>query len=508
MMPSNRFRNCGLLLAGVLLGTTGCESYVPFLPFFDSASGNGAATAVGGTVSSNGSFSEVLIQGRTFINGSSATTVMYAASDRARIPIGVDFNADGKIDPVVGYRQDNSGVVQILLSQGPIGTVDFATLSLDGNGRWGDLADVAVGDIDGDGAPDIVAAAKDGVVYLHNPGLTDVTTLRAWGSENADNEFLSGSTTFLTTDEIEAILSDVLPPGTDINNYDVTVEQGYANIEVANMDADTDNDVLVSRRLKITLSPKSNTNVLPIEIVAGQVQIFRNPGGAIDGQNWQLVEIGRHERYLEIDRKGAAMLLAHDMDADGDLDVVSAARDDDNVQLAWFENPGAGLIDSLQAWTQWRIGSLRDNFGVDIADLTGDGRPDVVATAGEQMQMILFEQPETGPQREYDWDWSVVVTFESYEPRDVKALDIDGDGRLELVVGGTLGALRYFESPSDPRGTWTGNKITDFDPVGDVGLLGYGDLDGDGDLDLVTVLNNESSQNDNEDRTTWIRNDL
>jgi len=476
----------------------------------------GGATAAPGTPFPGGApgnaFTDVLIQEGTFINGQAVTTVTYQADDMDRRPLFIDFNLDGKADPVVAYQtspdSSHKGVLQILLSQGDRGTVDYLSLTLDGGDNpWAELRDVAVGDIDGDGLLDLVAATREGVVYLHHPANPDHTDVLAeWGQATGDLELIEGTNDVLTQDELLAIVAQALGPTANLDNYIVTVEQGYTRVAVADFDNDGYNDIAASRRFRMTLEPKPDVSVQPEQITFGSVQVLVNPGGATSGAGWTGITIGTHERHESYDRDGAMGLWACDLDADGDLDLVSAASDDNNVQVAWFENPGGpGALDAATPWTQWRIGSVRGAYSVDVADLTGDGQADVVVTSPVQKEMVLFVQPETGPQRSYDWDSYPIVSFESFEPRDVKALDLDSDGTLELVVSGTAGAVRYFEPPADPTATWQAHVVTDFSPEGDVGLLGYGDLDGDGDLDLIAVVD---GKDDNTDRVVWIRNEL
>jgi len=176
------------------------------------------------------------------------------------------------------------------------------------------------------------------------------------------------------------------------------------------------------------------------------------------------------------------------------------------VQIAWFENPGGSSgLDTTATWAQHRIGSIQGPVAIEVADLTGDARPDVLAVSPVQMQLVLFVQPEEGPARGYDWYTAPLVTFESVEPRSVTALDVDSDGQLELVVGGSIGAVRYFTRPALVTDPWESHSILTFDPPGTVGLLGYGDLDGDGDVDLVAVVSGDSPASD---RVSWIRNGL
>lgn len=488
-------------LAILSLSGLGCSSY-PFLP----GGATSAQSAVGGLLAQAPAYQEFELDARTFVNPMAVTTVSYRAGDTTRTPFLIDFNDDGKVDPVVSYGQNSEDVWQILLSQGDIGVVRYLSLTLDRKQR-AELLDTAVGDIDGDGALDLIGASEAGLIYLHNPGPGRETELREWGSEDFDDEPLENTTAVLTTDEINDIIIQFLPPGTNLDNYDVTVEQGYSSVEIGDMDNDGDQDVVASRRFKLTLTPKPDVNLQPLAIISGELQVLLNPGlGTTTGAAWELVSVGRHERATDLDRDGVFGLSLFDLDGDGDLDIVSVARDDGNAQVAWFENPGPADFPSLLAWTQWRIGSVREAQHFDLLDITGDGRVDVVANGTTQMQTVLFVQPAGGPKRDYDWDTFALVTYESFQPLDVKLFDYDGDGRPEIVVGGTQGAVRIFNPTGDPRQPWAGTVVANLVPAGNVGLMAYGDADGDGDLDLFCVLDDDTEDGDVGDRIIWIQN--
>jgi hypothetical protein len=514
------------LFIGLTCLNLGCEpQYIP--EWLGGGWGSSKSSSSGSFTATGPAFTEELVQARTFTNGTAVTTVTYLLNDAdgadvindsdvlLRKPFGIDFNGDGKIDPVVGYGYTQA-VIQILLSNPdtPRGFVEYTSLTLDSKRDMKNLTDVAVGDIDRDGALDIVAAAEGAVWYFHHPSGQATTVLSAWGNPDPNDELrerIDASYVMLSDSEIQAIINQAVGPGVNINDYIITVEQRYNNVQIGDMDNDGDNDVVAARSFILNLTPRPDVPVEPIQIVDGDVMLFANPGFATTGHNWTTISVGSHERQTRLDRDGATGLVLYDLDGDGDLDVISAASEDNNAQVAWFENPvenrpqapGAGLqVDT--PWAQWRVGSIRDAWSIDVADLTGDGRPDVVATGGEQEQLLLFVQPTTGPARGYDWDTYVLVTFESFQPRDLRVLDVDNDEALEIVLGGTEGAVRYLESTSDPTQPWDPVVITNFESKGEVGWLGYGDLDGDGDYDLVTVV--ETDQ-DNDSRLSWIRND-
>lgn len=505
MRPSNAFAPLNALrLTGFLALTLGLTSLTG-CPIPGQTSPQVASSGV----FSSEPFVETLVLGRTFTDGSSVTTAVFEDRDDGlgRRPFGIDFNDDNMIDPVVGYGGD-IGVIQILLSnpQSPGG--DFTSLTIDSQRDMRGLADVAAGDIDGDGRLDVVAGAQDAVWYFRQPE-QGPTFLRGWGAPDSEgnvNERIEASNQATDPIVIQEIIRQTLP-FVNFEDYIVTVTSNYTDVEIGDFDNDGWEDIAATRLFEINLEPRPTSGAEPATIFDGDISVFLNPGAARDGREWAQISVGQHERLSSLDRDSASTLLAYDLDADGDLDLVTGARNDNNVQVAWFENPlgGAGSLRPDIAWRQWRVGSVRDNRAIDVIDLTGDGRVDVVATGGAQQQVILFRQPSTGPKREFDWESSVVATFESFEPRDVQALDLDQDGTLELVVGATGGAVRYFEPNGDPANEWVAFRVFDFVPEGIVGNLGYGDIDGDSDLDLVAVV---AGTEPNASKVSWIRNDL
>ncbi len=93
-------------------------------------------------------------------------------------------------------------------------------------------------------------------------------------------------------------------------------------------------------------------------------------------------------------------------------------------------------------------------YGVTVADVDGDGGPDLVLC--DAKQIAWYRHPK----------WEKHVIAENLTPQDhvcVAAADIDGDGKAEIAVGAgwnpgdtvNSGALFYLEPPADRTARWT-----------------------------------------------------
>ena len=113
------------------------------------------------------------------------------------------------------------------------------------------------------------------------------------------------------------------------------------------------------------------------------------------------------------------------MDGDGDIDIVSASRDDDTI--AWYENNG----DSDPTWTKVVITTDADGaVSVFGADIDGDGDMDIVAASRFDNTIAWYENNGAA-----DPTWTkVVLSTSAVGARSVFVADMDKDGDMEVEL--------------------------------------------------------------------------
>jgi hypothetical protein len=182
-------------------------------------------------------------------------------------------------------------------------------------------------------------------------------------------------------------------------------------------------------------------------------------------------------------------LIAADMDADGDRDIAFTDRRGPASGAYWLENP-AGRA-AAGPWAVHAIGAQhREVMFMTLADVDRDGRTDVVTSAKKGDVFVLRSTGHGGR----TWETRTVPFPDGIgTAKGVAAGDIDQDGRLDLVVscedaGGERAGVVWLSDlagSASPRGI-SGPDGTKFD------LVELLDLDGDGDLDVLTCEESEN----------------
>ena len=98
-------------------------------------------------------------------------------------------------------------------------------------------------------------------------------------------------------------------------------------------------------------------------------------------------------------------------------------------------------------------------YATTIADINADGKPDIVAVTEIPDQVVWYENPT--------WKRRVIVGKEIRLPVCVQAMDVDGDGKVELMLGAdwqpsnskTGGSVWLLKRPEDLDQPWTPIKL-------------------------------------------------
>jgi hypothetical protein len=246
---------------------------------------------------------------------------------------------------------------------------------------------------------------------------------------------------------------------------------------------------------------------------------------------------------LDIEAGGAF----HDIDADGDLDIVMGGDYQSN-QIWWWENPYPNYAPDAP-WTRRLIKDSGATMHHDqiFGDFDGDGQAELVfwnqAFGGGSAGIYLADIP-ADPRNTQPWSFTNIYAGNG---EGLAQADIDGDGKTDLLAGGRwfkhtagtdytsiiiddsrresriavgnlkaggipevimvpgdgVGRLTWYECQGDPSDTncWVGQDLLDFD-VDHGHSLEIADINGDGHQDIFVAEMRLDGGND--DAGMWI----
>lgn len=378
-----------------------------------------------------------------------------------------DLNLDGYLDIVSVHESDTEydgeadGLIRV--SFGSEDPDQWTSVTVLDGPEAGAPEDVAVGDMNGDGYPDLVAASELAhLVYLENPGAGAFD--QKWQRLIPDNASNRGSF-------IRVFLADL-------------TQDGRLDVVTANKGA------------------QSPTLEMP-ERTISYFEVGRDP---LASASWAEHELTRVRWPINAQ--------PIDLDSDGDLDVVGGSVAENRIM--WFENLGAGefvehpIQISGTAVPQNRRGprapeegSMVTGFNMDFVDLSGDGRLDIVAAEAFHT-LVWIEQPSA---RGESWVLHRVGTHWPDQLVGLVVADINGDGYPDVLTGGysrgprdrdgevdlstPMGRLAWFENTGETTSDWIRHDISRR-KRGMFDKFVPRDMDGDGDLDFVSTRGNSA----------------
>ncbi|MEZ5330788.1 MAG: FG-GAP-like repeat-containing protein [Thermoanaerobaculia bacterium] len=281
-----------------------------------------------------------------------------------------------------------------------------------------------------------------------------------------------------------------------------TSSQEYSNYGViADVDLDGDNDIVVP---DATISPSN-------------VFWYENPGGAAasTGSLWVEHAVGHTESWckdvavFDYDADGRPDIAARaegsvrpfkiffqnagggftrvsfsgvsavsegmwsaDVDGDGDPDLVA--------QGTWLSNPGDAAARTPGSWTEYTIGTAPDDYKAFVADLTKDGVADVLYSNSEGAGDIAFwstSEPRGGTWTKTTIDPSATAVHSLW------AGDVDLDGDLDVVAASMDShELSVYDNVDGVGGSWQKQVIDGASAI--LHNAQVADLGRDGDLDV------------------------
>jgi hypothetical protein len=174
---------------------------------------------------------------------------------------------------------------------------------------------------------------------------------------------------------------------------------------------------------------------------------------------------------------GEGLKLA-DVDRDGDVDILVAA--------CWYEN---GRTEMGGEWKEHIYSQVwtEQDAKVEMADMNGDGRPDVVLTPaelqGETYKVAWYEAPADATAA--DWTEHVIVSSIECVVHSLGVADLDNDGDIDVAIA----EMHQGQDPDEVsvhfnagKGLTWQKQVLSTRGSHDMVL---GDIDSDGDVDVI-----------------------
>ena len=349
---------------------------------------------------------------QTIIDSNPGTQVLYSVC-------AADFDGDNDNEILCSYGTAPTAKVALYNNLGAATFSSQQLISCDMDSPY----EILSADIDGDGDKDIVCANQntDNIIWIEN---------------NGGHEF---GAQHIVANQIN------LPEG------------------IYSTDLDGDGDI----------------DVLSASYSDNKIAWFENVGGGIMDTIQHIISSNTYH---------ASDVYAADFDNDGDMDVLTLSNPG---MLVWYENLGGGIIDSLKHTVSTIVKGGQD---IKVVDIDNDGNKDIISSSITPNKLGWFKNLGGGI---FDTTQILISTSLNYV-KSINCNDMDGDGDQDVIALSQLNdIIVWYENLGTGVISLSPNTIT---RLADGPTCAFAtDIDQDGDMDVLST-----SAGDN--KVAWYEN--
>lgn len=437
---------------------------VPAITSFSPSSGTvGTTVTISGTNFNTTAANNIVFFGAT----RAAITTVSASSLTVKVPAGATYQSISVTDITTGLTGYSARpFVTTFAGGGSIGPSSFDNKADNTTGNGPNC--VAIGDLDGDGKPDLAVV---------NSSSNTVSTFR--------NTSTSGSISFAA-------------------KVDFTTGYYPNRVIIADLNGDGKPDLAVTNRNSYTISVFRNTSASgsvsfaakvdyatgsgPMSITTGDLDGDGKPDLAVANGITNTVSVFRNTSASGNISFAAKMDYATgnvptgvaigDLDGDGKPDMAVANSSSNTISV--FRNTSISGSISFASLVDFTVGN--NPYSTAIADLNGDNKPDLAAMNSAVSGTVSTFQ-NNGTSGNVSFAPAVDYPTGSFS-QSMATGDLDGDGKPDLAImnssitvlrnTNTSGNISFASGVNYPAGTYPTS-------------IAIGDLDGDGKPDMVVV---------------------